>query len=91
MSYDPTCAQMSDELSCQRQYELAKILADQQAERSRYMLVNPACTRFTQLANRVDEHVLQLGRGGIKQNNSFCRVMPQVSILDYPNYICEKK
>ena len=89
MSSDPTCAKMSEELSCQRQYELAKILADQQTEKMRYMLVNPACTRFTQLADRAQEHNLQLGWCGMNRNNAnncYCRVMRQVSILDYPQH-----
>lgn len=89
MSYDPYCASTSDKLSCDRQFELAKLIADQERDKLRYMIANPACSRYTQLADRVEEHGLQLGRPGLKQNNTFCRVMPQVSILDYPNYICE--
>jgi hypothetical protein len=89
MSYDPTCAQMSDQLSCQRQYELAKMIADDQSTRLRYCVQNPSCTRFTQLADRRMEHALMLGRKGLYINNDSVRVTPQVSILDYPNYICE--
>lgn len=89
MSYDPTCAQMSDQLSCQRQYELAKMLADDQSARLRYCVQNPSCTRMTQLADRRTEHGLMLGRKGLYLNNASVRVTPQVSILDYPNYICE--
>lgn len=90
MSYDPSCAEMSDQLSCQRQHELAKLVADQETSKLRYMVQHPACQRYTQLADRGEEHRLMLGRPGLATNNAFCRVMPQVSILDYPNYICDK-
>lgn len=88
MSYDPACANLSDEISCARQYELAKMIADEQTNKLQYMVINPACNRMTQLADRVEEHQLQLGRPGLKANNSFCRVMRQVSILDFPNNMC---
>ena len=90
MSYDPSCALASDAMSCNRQLELAKIITDQETSKLRYLILNPSCSRFTQLADREKEHDLTLGKPGIKANNTFCRVMPQVSILDYPNYICEK-
>jgi len=89
MSYDPTCGLTSDKISCDRQMELAKMMSDQETDKLRYMILNPACTRMTQLADRVEEHNLQLGATGFKMNNTFCRVMPQARILDFPNYICE--
>lgn len=89
MSYDPTCSQLSDQLSCQRQYELAKMLEDKNSAKLRYSVQNPACSRLTQLADRGTEHGLMLGRKGLYLNNASVRVTPQVSILDYPNYICE--
>lgn len=86
MSYDPSCAIESDKLSCLRQVELAKTIADQESSKMRYMILNPSCSRLTQLADRVAEHDLTLGRPGLKMNNTFCRVTPQVSILDYPQH-----
>jgi hypothetical protein len=84
MSYDPNCATESNKMSCQRQLELAKYIEDQQTSKLQYMILNPACSRLTQMADRVTEHNLTLGKSGVKMNNSFCRVTPQVSILDYP-------
>jgi hypothetical protein len=55
------------------------------------MVQYPACTRQTQIADRRMEHALLLGRKGLYLNNASVRVTPQVSILDYPNYICETK
>lgn len=86
MSYDPVCAQMSDELSCRRQHELAKIQADQETAKLRYAILNPGCNRLTQLANREDEHKLQLGRQGNHMNNAFSRALPNVSILEFPQH-----
>lgn len=89
MSYDPTCEQVSAQISCQRQLELAKIVADQETSKLRYMIVNPACSKYTQLP---DYGVYSLqGQPGLKRENTYCRVMDQVSILDYPNYMCETK
>jgi len=89
MSYDPSCSEKSNQISCQRQTELAKIQADQETTKLRYMLQYPACSRMTQLADRGKEHCLMLGRKGNYLNNAFCRVLPQVSILDFPNNMCE--
>lgn len=83
MSYDPNCQAASDKLSCERQVELAKMIADQERDKLRYMILNPACSRMTQLADRVREYDVQLGA------NTYCRVMQHARILDFPNYICE--
>lgn len=91
MSYDPTCAQIADQLSCQRQLELAKMLQDKETAKMRYMLQHPACSRFTQLADRGLEHKLQIDRTGLWLNCSSQRITPQVSILDFPNYNCGKQ
>ncbi len=90
MTYDPSRSQKANLLSCQRQYELAKIQADQETSKLRYMIEHPACLRFTQLADRIDEHNLILGRKGAYINNT-SRVTPQVSVLDFPNYNCDMK
>lgn len=91
MSYDPTCSQISNQLSCQRQLELAKMLQDKETAKMSYMLGHPACSRFTQLADRGIEHNLQLNRDALLMNCSSQRITPQVSILDYPNYQCKAK
>ena len=88
MSYDPRCSEKANDLSCQRQYELAKRVADQETSKMRYMLLHPACQRMRQLADRTTEHTLTLGRAGLETNNAFNRVLPQFGILDFPNNMC---
>lgn len=86
MSYDPSIGSESDRLSCERQVALAKMIADQETSVLRHTIIDPACSRYAQIADRVKEHELTLGRSGIKINNSQTRVTPQVSILNYPQY-----
>lgn len=88
MTYDPNIGLASDKMSCERQIQLAKMIADEESSKLRYLVANPSCSRYTQLADRAKEHDLTLGRSGIKMNNSFCRVLPQSSILQFPNNMC---